>query len=138
MAASTHSVDRRIQRTQQTLRQAFMELVLEKGFVATSIQDIAERANVNRGTFYFHFANKYELLDTVMREQFRSHLASKLPPVVEWNRQSLLLLIQAVLENFEGKYRHKPGLPPFLVDIAPMLEKAIQEDLADLVLTWLK
>ncbi len=138
MATSTRSPDRRIQRTRHLLRQAFMDLVLEKGFVATSIQDIAQRANVNRGTFYFHFADKYELLKTVTREQFRLHVASQLPPVVQWNRQTLPLLIQAVLDNFESKYRHQAHLVPVLADMAPLFERAIQEELTALVLLCLQ
>ncbi len=115
-----------------------MDLVLEKGFVATRIQDIAQRANVNRGTFYLHFADKYELLNTVTREQFRLRVASQLPPVVQWNLQTLPLLIQAVLDNFESKYRHQAHLIPVLADSAPLFERAIQEELAALVLLCLK
>ncbi len=138
MATSTRSPDRRIQRTQHLLRQAFMDLVLEKGFGATSIQDIAQRANVNRGTFYLHFADKYALLNTVTREQFRLYLASQLPPVVQWNRQTLPLLIQAVLDNFESKYRHQAHLLPVLADMTPLFERAIQEELTALVLLCIK
>lgn len=54
--------DRRIQRTQQLLRSSLLALVKEKGFEALSVQDIIDRANVGRTTFYAHFSNKEELL----------------------------------------------------------------------------
>src|SRR5487761_486296 len=71
MATTQKRVDRRVERTRHILQQAFREVVQAKGFAATSIQDITERANLNRGTFYLHFADKYTLLDTFVREDIQ-------------------------------------------------------------------
>jgi AcrR family transcriptional regulator len=54
--------DRRVQRTQHLLREALFSLIREKGFEALSVQDIIDRANVGRATFYAHFDNKEDLL----------------------------------------------------------------------------
>lgn len=54
--------DRRVQRTHQLLRSALFSLIQEKGFEALSVQDIIDRANVGRATFYAHFDNKEDLL----------------------------------------------------------------------------
>lgn len=54
--------DRRVQRTRQLLRGALFSLIEEKGFEALSVQDIIDRANVGRATFYAHFENKDDLL----------------------------------------------------------------------------
>jgi AcrR family transcriptional regulator len=54
--------DRRVQRTQQLLREAVFALIKEKGFEKLSVQDIIDRANVGRATFYAHFDNKEDLL----------------------------------------------------------------------------
>jgi AcrR family transcriptional regulator len=54
--------DRRVQRTQQLLQDALIALILEKGYEALSVQDIIDRANVGRATFYAHFDNKEDLL----------------------------------------------------------------------------
>jgi AcrR family transcriptional regulator len=40
----------------------------EKGFDDITIQDISDRANVNRGTIYLHYTDKYDLLDKMMEE----------------------------------------------------------------------
>src|SRR5262245_60507318 len=56
------TVDRRVQRTRQLLHGAMMSLIQEKGYEALSVQDIIDRANVGRATFYAHFDNKEDLL----------------------------------------------------------------------------
>jgi AcrR family transcriptional regulator len=135
MPTSKRHADRRVQRTRQALRQAFIEVVREKGFAATSIQDITERANLNRGTFYLHFTDKYMLLDAFLREDFQHLLASSLPPTAHWDRCTLQLLIQTLLNYFEKKYHHQHHLPHA---VAPLVEQAIHEELTALLLTWLK
>jgi AcrR family transcriptional regulator len=55
-------VDRRVQRTRALLEQALLALIREKGFEALSVQEIIDRANVGRATFYAHFDNKEDLL----------------------------------------------------------------------------
>jgi AcrR family transcriptional regulator len=54
--------DRRIDRTQQLLRGALRSLIQEKGFEALTVQEIIDRANIGRATFYSHFDNKDDLL----------------------------------------------------------------------------
>jgi AcrR family transcriptional regulator len=54
--------DRRIQRTRQSLRAALLELIREKGYDAISIEEITDRANVGRATFYLHYKDKESLL----------------------------------------------------------------------------
>jgi len=55
-------IDRRIQRTRQLLQDALLALILEKGFDAVTVQDVIDRANVGRSTFYAHFQDKEDLL----------------------------------------------------------------------------
>lgn len=63
--------DRRIARTQQLLSSALMELVIERGgYDDITIQDITDRANVSRATFYLHYKDKDELLFTSMEKTY--------------------------------------------------------------------
>jgi AcrR family transcriptional regulator len=54
--------DRRVERTEQLLRGALAALIREKGFEALTVQEIIDRANIGRATFYAHFDNKDDLL----------------------------------------------------------------------------
>jgi AcrR family transcriptional regulator len=54
-------VDRRVERTKQLIRTAFRSLLDEKSYDTVTVQDIIDRANVGRATFYAHFDNKDEL-----------------------------------------------------------------------------
>jgi AcrR family transcriptional regulator len=54
--------DRRVRRTRQHLRDALVALILDRGWDRVSVQDVCERADVGRSTFYVHFADKEELL----------------------------------------------------------------------------
>src|SRR5688572_15174255 len=57
-----NKIDRRIQRTRQSLRTALLELIKKKGYDAISIEEITECANVGRATFYLHYKDKEDLL----------------------------------------------------------------------------
>jgi AcrR family transcriptional regulator len=54
--------DRRIQRTRALLLSALLDLIVERGYEELTVQDIVDRANVGRSTFYKHFLDKHELL----------------------------------------------------------------------------
>ncbi|MGG6311630.1 TetR/AcrR family transcriptional regulator [Paenibacillus macerans] len=59
-------IDRRIVRTKEAITKAFLELFAEKDLEHITINDIADRANVNRGTVYLHYSDKYDLLDKLI------------------------------------------------------------------------
>ena len=54
--------DRRIEKTRRALKDALIYLIQDKSFESIGIQEILDRANVGRSTFYIHYASKYELL----------------------------------------------------------------------------
>ena len=69
-------VDRRVQRSRQLLQDALIAMMIEKGYEATTVQDIIDRANVGRATFYAHFADKETLL-TSRLEDLRAFLIER-------------------------------------------------------------
>ena len=68
VADDTKREDRRTRYTKQVIREAFFELLREKGFDKMSVADICRRADINRGTFYLHYVDKYDLLDALIDE----------------------------------------------------------------------
>src|SRR5579859_1979679 len=56
-------MDRRIRKTRQAIFEAFVGLMAEKKFEQITMNEIADRADVNRGTVYLHFVDKFDLLD---------------------------------------------------------------------------
>ncbi len=75
----TKKTDRRIQRTRQLMREALISLILEKGFEKITVQNIIDRANVGRSTFYDHFQDKQDLLEKsfgFVAEELDQHMQS--------------------------------------------------------------
>ncbi len=95
--------DRRIERTRRSLHQALLELIRTRGWDAITVQDICERANVGRSTFYVHFADKEELLVSGF-SRLREHLRQ----AVAVDPAKPLAFTQALLEHtheYEPVYR---------------------------------
>jgi AcrR family transcriptional regulator len=128
-------VDPRVRRTRQLLQQALLELMQEKRFASVTVHDIAERATVNRATFYAHFADKYDLLDFIIREQFQREVASKLPPASRWGVNTLRMLIGSVLDFLrKAQNEHRPTD----IELDPLFERIVREELAEVLSSWLK
>lgn len=81
MSETPRKEDRRKQRTRRLLRQAMMELIIEKGYENITIQDITDRADVSRATFYLHYSKggKEELLNSSIREMYDELLGNYEP-----------------------------------------------------------
>ncbi len=62
--------DPRVLRTRQLIREAFSALLQKKGFDAITIKDIAQKASINRATFYAHYEDKYALLEEIIEQAF--------------------------------------------------------------------
>lgn len=54
--------DKRINATRAKIKRAFTELVAERGLDRLSMSDVARRADLNRGTLYLHFTDKFDML----------------------------------------------------------------------------
>lgn len=100
-------VDRRIQRTRQALRVALLELIKEKGFDAISVEEITERANLGRATFYLHYKDKEDLLLEEFREiaSNRVQVLSEIPILLWKSNQGQIELVD----------NHTPIMPLQLV-----------------------
>ncbi|MEJ8546888.1 TetR/AcrR family transcriptional regulator [Brevibacillus borstelensis] len=101
----SRKTDLRILRTKQSIRTAFYELIQEKGYEAITIQDIADRAIINRNTFYLHYQNKPDLLNTCMDELLSELKNAVILCPIHMNPFSISILeivMQAILEHISS------------------------------------
>ena len=137
LAETEKTEDLRVRRTRMLIEKAFVELLQEKRFQSITIQDIADRAMVNRATFYAHFADKYALFEYSMREMFRQTLASKLTESFEYCASTIQSLIATVCDFLAHVDDHcmpgdNQGLPPFDEQITLLVSEALLKGLQSL------
>jgi AcrR family transcriptional regulator len=100
-------------------------LFLEKSFESISVQDIAERATVNRATFYAHFRDKFALLDAVIRAALRQHLSEDDPMASDV--RSLLSAVGKSVFGFVAAH----GRCKVDRDFEPQFERAMEAELGE-------
>jgi AcrR family transcriptional regulator len=130
-------VDPRVKRTRELILRAFGDLVAEKGHRGLTVQEIAERATVNRATFYDHFRDQYELLDYFISEAFRGELRRRLPATPSLDEETLRELVVATcdfLSNLETGCRTRSDRQ----FIRPMVEAQVQSELYEELLGWIE
>lgn len=71
---------------------AALELFVDRGYVATRLEDVASKAGVSKGTVYLYFANKEELFKAVVREGLVSPLAEMKDVIAQYQGGTFDLL----------------------------------------------
>ncbi len=127
-------LDPRVKRTRSLLEQAFMDVVTEKGFQAVSVQDITEKAGVNRATFYAHFPDKYALLDYTVRQGFRQDLEKRMLNVCTFSMGNLRALIIAVCEYVSAASSH---CNPPSQQFESVMETQVKIQIQELIEKWI-
>ena len=124
MGNTDKKVDRRIQRTRRMLQQAMIGLMAEKGYEATSIQDITDRANVARTTFYLHYSDRDELLFSSVRDMIED-LLSAMHPGSEGTPASFEHIAQHA--DFYRAILGEQGSPAFISRLREFVADAVRE-----------
>src|SRR5262245_522948 len=60
--------DRRVAKSRRALKEALTDLILERGYETVTVQDVIDRADVGRSTFYAHFLDKDDLLMSILAD----------------------------------------------------------------------
>jgi len=132
--ADREKLDPRVKRTRRLLQQALAELLGEKTFQSITVQDITERAEVNRATFYAHFEDKYDLLNYSVREAFQERVDRRLPGTPAFTLENLRVLALTVAEYLSEFLGHCVRSSAN-VDQA-VLVRQVQAQCYDVVLGW--
>jgi AcrR family transcriptional regulator len=133
-----NEADPRVKRTRKLLQDAFVALLAEKSFQAITVQDIAERATLNRATFYAHFEDKYDLMDRMIRDLFQETLQQRVPSGAPFTRDNLHLLVVTVFEFLGQFHGHCAPAHPAHQDLDPLIEAKVQEEIYAFLLRWLE
>ena len=95
--------DRRVRRTQKLLKESLVQLMSEKAFKDITIKDITERADLNRGTFYLHYSDTYDLLTAMengVLEDFQEMITAYMPSRPGNGLMPVLLpIVHYIVEN---------------------------------------
>ncbi len=135
MATSGKKLDPRVLRTRKLIESSFIELLEEKDFQSITIQDITDRATINRSTFYAHFDDKYMLFDHLIRQTFMQTIKSKVPLSAEYSMNNLRSLIIAVFDYLTQLNRQ---YYPTDLQLKPVIEMQVQSQLYEILLKWIK
>jgi AcrR family transcriptional regulator len=97
-------MERRVARTKGAIEDAFVQLVLEHGYSRVNIEEIADRADVARATFYAHYPNKEAVLFSVFNrliDDLMQRIAYRTGPWDEVRRDAVRTVYRCAAERPE-------------------------------------
>ncbi len=109
------STDKRVIKTRKAITTAFMELALEKDISKISVSDLAEKAVINRSTFYLHYADTKEVLDDIendVSETINDSLSQFDTDNIFESTNKMLMTLTGVLDEnpaFKNFMLHSPS-----------------------------
>ncbi|NRT87251.1 TetR/AcrR family transcriptional regulator [Clostridium beijerinckii] len=127
-------MDRRIEKSKQAIMGAFIKLMSEKDFEKITINEIAEEANVNRGTVYLHYEDKFDL----MNKCIDTHLNQLCDSCISDGESSNFDSKTSLLHTFQYLEKHaifysnmltNKAMPAFRERILTMALKSMEEHL---------
>ena len=127
-------LDPRVKRTRGLILQSFQALISEKGFESISVQDVTDKAQINRATFYAHFADKYALLDFSINQKFMQEIEKRTLNACHYTPDNLRNLILAVCEFLFQLHQSVQPHEQF----ESLVEGTIKKQIFGLLTHWLK
>ena len=99
--------NRRVRFTRSALREALIDLILEKPLVSITVKDICARADINRSTFYLHFKDVTDILRTT-EDEIIEHMREHAP--THEQEISDLQEIKGFFTDFLEQIRNNPRI----------------------------
>ncbi|TDQ37693.1 TetR/AcrR family transcriptional regulator [Aureibacillus halotolerans] len=129
-------MDRRILKTQNAIMEAFVDLVAMKGFDRITINEIAEKADVNRSTVYLHYVDKYDLLEKCMDDHLNQLFTACMPEdgIGDFTSRDAILRTFEYLEEkafFYTTMLNNNGIPAFRNHLKAKALQSLQQQLKD-------
>lgn len=137
MILQSHENDPRVIRTRNLIQDAFRSLAKEKKIEAITIKDIAERATVNRATFYAHFEDKNALLEYMVSDTFTTFVSNRIQPETELTKETMRNLILSICNYHEELNNCWKRNYKSVSTLATLIETRVQLQLQDIIITML-
>ena len=134
MLPNEEKLDPRVRRTRNLILGSFSNLLAEKSFDAISVQDVTDKAQINRATFYAHFEDKYALLDHWVQQQFRHEIETRVLDACHYTPENLRILILTVCE-FLSKVHSDCAQSQRQFE--PLIENQVKNQIYELLNVWL-
>lgn len=128
-------LDPRVKRTRNLIQQAFSELLTERGFANITVQDITERAEINRATFYAHYPDKFALLEESIRQAFRAELEKRTLSACHYSLENLRALLVTVCEFIAHSNEHCKAVE---AQFDSLVEAQVRKQIQELIEHWLE
>ncbi|WP_339233961.1 TetR/AcrR family transcriptional regulator [Paenibacillus sp. FSL R5-0517] len=120
-------IDPRIIRTRRLIMDGFIHVLKNKEFKDITIHDITEEATVNRATFYYHFIDKYDLLEKVIKEGFMTTVYNEIVEYRELNQTTIINVFLSII-NFQVDLSKqcRSGFETFKTTIEVIIQKELE------------
>ncbi|MCM3781647.1 TetR/AcrR family transcriptional regulator [Neobacillus mesonae] len=105
MTDKLDSLDRRIVKSKQALKDALIHLMQVKEFKEISITDLVQTANLNRGTFYKHYQYKEDILEEILDDVISDLIMSYRDPYLHVEVLEISKLTSAAIKVFDHVYK---------------------------------
>ncbi|MGN0998464.1 MAG: TetR/AcrR family transcriptional regulator [Faecousia sp.] len=96
--------DLRVRYTQKVIQEAFWKLLKEKPLAKITVKEVCDLAEINRGTFYKHYMDCYDLMDKLQEEAIRQ-MEQRLASIESTGIRSVLIALLQMLQNDAGLSR---------------------------------
>mgnify|MGYP003447001981 FL=1 len=140
MKRKVHQIDSRVLKTEQAIKEAFMELVKEKGYNQVTVSDICKKSSINRNTFYLHYLDKddlvgkmlktaYSTMDNALKDytiKYKTSMRRISEVQIRWGIRNLLLFMESDKDLYKTILQDE-SLNGYIDVMAKMLKKHIAE-----------
>jgi len=102
--------------TKQAIKKALIQQIEEAGFERVTVKNLALAANINRGTFYLHYKDKFEVMEDLQQELLKEleRYVKNVQPVEAFHTVKTGQLYQPFVEVFRCIKRHAKVFRVFL------------------------
>lgn len=120
------TLDPRFIRTRNLIIEAFIKLTMERDFKNINIGDITKEATINRASFYYHFKDKYDLLEQVMGEKILTEVIDSIDNYTTLNIDTISSIYDSIVSFLSAMTTQcRPSHREFMPTIGKILKEKL-------------